>query len=304
MPLEHFKEHLELNAMIGCKSMCKYCPQETFVKRYFEVGDTSFKPLQLTLDNCKRYLESVPKDMIISLAGFSEPFASDEIVDIYRWLKSEGRPVDINTTLYNVDKKVLKDIIDIGVGFFQLHVPDKNNYTNIQIDKEYTNKLRYVLRHLNKENSHLVITCLGEIHPEIERIIDKYRDNISAENIGHIYINDRAGLVTNGTAYKSQYIHGKVYCCKTVKSLNYTVLLPDGNLVLCCMDFGLNNILGNLRFNTYEEIMNGEKANEIRRLMDIEGVDLICRHCEFAVDVEKYGEPEEFYKNFDDCGCD
>ncbi len=286
MPIESFKEQLELTAVIGCKSQCKYCPQDIFVRRYFETGDVSFKPKELTLENCKNYLSTVPGDLRISLAGFSEPLSIDGIVDIYKWLVGGGRLVEVHTSLYNVKKDTLKGIMDVGIDFIQLHIPDKYALTKIELNLEYKNKLRYVLSHLKSTNAFIVVTCLGDPPDELAEIISKY-DNITAKNIGNLYINDRAGLIQNGTAFKSQYYPGRIHCCKSIKSLNNTVLLPDGSLALCCMDFGLDNVLGNLRHNTYSEILNGEKANEIRRKMDAEGEDFICRHCEFAVPLQQ-----------------
>ena len=43
--------------------------------------------------------------------------------------------------------------------------------------------------------------------------------------------------------------------CGCVEHLYHNVLLPNGDVSLCCMDYGLDNILGNLDSQTWEEII-------------------------------------------------
>ena len=69
--------------------------------------------------------------------------------------------------------------------------------------------------------------------------------------------------------------------------LNNHVVLPDGTLLLCNMDYGMKHVLGNLLENTYDEIRRGEEMQKI--FAGIKGdpsVDLLCRKCLFAM-VEK-----------------
>ena len=57
------------------------------------------------------------------------------------------------------------------------------------------------------------------------------------------------------------------------------VLLPDGSLSLCCQDYGLDEIMGNLLENTWEEYINSEHVVEVRK----NGSDL-CDYCEEGLD--------------------
>ena len=65
--------------------------------------------------------------------------------------------------------------------------------------------------------------------------------------------------------------------------MNNNILLPDGTVVLCCMDYGLKHILGNIFTNTFEEIMNGEEMRKVKEGMDgNETLDILCRNCSYA----------------------
>ena len=57
--------------------------------------------------------------------------------------------------------------------------------------------------------------------------------------------------------------------------------MPDGAVVLCCMDFGLRHELGNLIYNSYDELVNSKALCEIKACMENDG-DVLCRKCSFA----------------------
>ena len=50
--------------------------------------------------------------------------------------------------------------------------------------------------------------------------------------------------------------HGdKDMTCNCIETLYHNVLLPDGRVSLCCMDYGLEQILGNLFEEEYDDII-------------------------------------------------
>ena len=60
--------------------------------------------------------------------------------------------------------------------------------------------------------------------------------------------------------------------------MDHWVLLPDGTVVLCCMDFGMEHVIGNLLENTYGEIIDGQPYKNLRKEM-LYGGDILCRKC-------------------------
>ena len=59
--------------------------------------------------------------------------------------------------------------------------------------------------------------------------------------------------------------------------MDHNVMLPNGDVLMCCMDYGYTGLFGNLFTQSYEEIQNSEAAIAMRRTLD-EG-ESICRHC-------------------------
>jgi hypothetical protein len=68
--------------------------------------------------------------------------------------------------------------------------------------------------------------------------------------------------------------HGeKQMTCGCLEKMYHNVMLPNGDVSLCCMDYGLKHILGNLYEQDYEEII--PENNQCFEL---------CRLCENAVE--------------------
>lgn len=59
-------------------------------------------------------------------------------------------------------------------------------------------------------------------------------------------------------------------------------MLPNGDVVLCCMDYNLKHVIGNLLTQTYKQVMEGEKLAEIIKINETDGFSKcsICKACE------------------------
>lgn len=63
-------------------------------------------------------------------------------------------------------------------------------------------------------------------------------------------------------------------------------MLPDGCLVLCCQDYGMKHILGNLITQSWSEICDGEEYRKFADGMKDETIDILCRSCSDARQIE------------------
>lgn len=64
-------------------------------------------------------------------------------------------------------------------------------------------------------------------------------------------------------------------------------VLPDGTLLLCCMDYGMKHVLGNLLDMSVSEIMKGDEYQKVQKGMKEDGIDILCRKCSGAMEVLK-----------------
>lgn len=56
-------------------------------------------------------------------------------------------------------------------------------------------------------------------------------------------------------------------------------MLPDGTLVLCCQDYGMKHILGNLLHDSWQDIQKGYAYQYFKRGLKDGSCDILCRKC-------------------------
>lgn len=117
----------------------------------------------------------------------------------------------------------------------------------------------------------------GLVHPDLQPMVGRLpgwkghtrADSLSVEQIGaqDISITPRNDFALT---------------CASTPFYDRNVLLPNGDVVLCCMDYNLKHVIGNLLTQSYDEIMNGEKLKEIIKMNEAVGFDKcsICKSCE------------------------
>jgi radical SAM protein with 4Fe4S-binding SPASM domain len=70
--------------------------------------------------------------------------------------------------------------------------------------------------------------------------------------------------------------------CRSTPFYDRNVLLPNGDVVLCCMDYNLKHIIGNLLTQTYEEIFKGKPLLDLIEMNEADKFNKcsICKSCE------------------------
>jgi radical SAM protein with 4Fe4S-binding SPASM domain len=72
--------------------------------------------------------------------------------------------------------------------------------------------------------------------------------------------------------------------CTRQKEYHANVLLPNGDVILCCMDYALKHKLGNLLEQSYEEILNSQELEHLNKLNNDIGFSdkTLCKSCNDA----------------------
>jgi radical SAM protein with 4Fe4S-binding SPASM domain len=70
--------------------------------------------------------------------------------------------------------------------------------------------------------------------------------------------------------------------CKSTPFYDRNVLLPNGDVVLCCMDYNLKHIIGNLLTQSYDEIFEDRLLQDIIEINESSEFNKcsICKSCE------------------------
>lgn len=245
---------LEVSTGIGCSLKCAFCPQDKIMSAY--QGRPS-----LTLDGFKTLIAKVPPEVQITFAGFFEPFLNPDCTDMILYAHSEGHAVSVFTTgvglsFENIHR--IKHIPFSGVqGGFVLHLPDEEGYF------VWTNTWSEPAAHLLKQLHNFQAVTMGTLRADLK---DKFPNTITQT------MYSRAGNVGRDDVIKTE---NKGPCtCACREGLYHNVLLPNGDIALCCMDYGLRHILGKLYESNYEDII--PKPGTAFEL---------CSHCENGIPV-------------------
>jgi hypothetical protein len=245
MGAEH-RPHIEITTHIGCPIQCRFCPQSTLISQYKGC-------CTLTLENFKIMCDKIPCD--IHFSGMCEPFVNPDAVDMVEYAARE-HTVSVFTTLTGLDIEKYDRLRKIRYRWFCVHVPDGQLNTKLKCNPVYLQLLRYVTNN-PPECEKFWFSMHGDYHPATIPII-----------LGHEIENtiiNRAGNLDLAWCDKTEKKNPVCGC----SNYDQNILLPNGTVLLCCMDYSMKHVLGNL--------MQGEKLKRQR------SYDL-CKKCNRAIE--------------------
>jgi len=258
---------LEVTTNVGCPVKCGYCPQDVFLKAY---GDGK-KSLGLA-DFTKVLEEKLPEGCEVGFSGFSEPWKNRHCTEMVKRAFWKMRPLTIYTTLVGMKMRDVDVLRDLSFKTFCIHLPGTNSHEKIPITPEYLDVLGELVRSIPG----ITFAVFGPVPKEIADVIGD-RPFATPE-----MMTSRCGLVPNcGKAVDKT---GPIRCQSMEDSdiLDHNVLLPDGRVAVCCMDFGMKYVLGNLFEQSYEYLFIGKVADKIRAGLRGEK-QILCHKCEYGV---------------------
>ena len=243
----------------GCTIGCTVCPQDKLMTNY--KGQST-----LTLLNFMRVIDKLPKEVRITFSGFAEPFLNNMCTEMILYAHEKGHPISVYTTgvgLTLAKMRLLKDIpYSMGPnGGFCLHLPDTEGKTPIKLTPQYLNTIEYISS-IQKEIQGFNAVCMGPVPDLLPPF----------QNIGVLTIYNRAGNLERKVSINNSF----PCTCRCIEGVYHNVLLPNGDVVLCCMDYSLQHPLGNLFEQEYDDIV--PIPNEVFEL---------CKYCENGIDVIK-----------------
>ena len=264
---------LEITPKAGCSVNCKYCPQEKFLRAY-HAGNRS---TEMGFEVFKQCLDKTPQNLAVDFSGFVEPFLAKDAVRMMQYAAEQGRDMRLFTTLVGLTKEKFDAIKEIPFKFVMLHLPDQKGYAHIPTDDAYFSLLAYVMETKKADGSWFVNEANCQYEP-IRRAEEMVREKVKIT----WDLIDRAGNLSGETLDRRDFAYeGEIYCSRAA-GLNHNILLPNGDVVLCCMDFGMRHILGNLCSASYEEIFAGENMKAIRESLPSGGGKTLCGQCTAA----------------------
>ncbi|MBF0448662.1 MAG: SPASM domain-containing protein [Magnetococcales bacterium] len=261
---------LEITTRIGCRLSCQYCPQSVLNKAYSKRQ----KKVQMDLTDFIRCLESVPSEVQVYFAGYAEPWLNPACLDMVTHTARKGHALAVTTTLVGMSPADILALEKIERLELAIHLPAVGERWEVLVDTGYLNTLNTLLESPLAKGA--TFRFHGrKLHPRIQY-------QLGSQRAVPISLTDRAGNITVTDHFKPVRKFGVIGCNRIYRN----VLLPNGDVALCCMDYDLSTILGNLLTDGYEALFTSEPFKTVLESMKNSNIDSLCRHCEYASNID------------------
>jgi len=242
---------LEITTVAGCRVACQVCPQDTFLKVYRG-------PRMLSFETFVACVDKVPDWVQIDFSGFSEPWLNESCSDMVEYA-AKRHDVYVYTTLTGMSKSDAQRVARVRPKLLGIHIRDVD-------DKSPIHDVDLSLSHILNPTEYI---SHGLPHEEVVPQL------LPGVRVSLCQLHSRGGL-----NWSVPYRSGPLRCSST-RRFRHNVLLPSGEVLLCCTDYGMKHRLGNLLHNTYESLFVGE-YERIKSGSEHDIGDILCRRCEIA----------------------
>lgn len=272
---------MEITTRIGCRNACAYCPQDALLSAYAKRS----LEREMSFDTFSTCISKIPLNVEIRFAGMCEPWLNKECTRMVLLAHERGFRIAVFTTLVGMTPLDATLIQDIPFLSFVVHLPCREGDEHIDINEEYCQTLRALTDSRIKAK---YIRHGKALHPLVKRVIQS--------NVSLLPLSSRAGNLRSGSSLPRTRRRGEIRCARQMRQ---NVLLPNGDVVLCCMDYGLKHILGNLLTSDFTELFSGDEYCRLERGLKSETEDILCRRCDlFACGVGVHSGIRNFLRPF------
>ena len=269
---------IEITTTAPCSLACIYCPQSLMMKNYRKQSDK-----HMSLETFKKCLSTIPKDISITFSGYAECFLNPLCPEMIKYANDEGYELYLYTTLTGFKKEWIPTLKNIPLKTKHLHLPDmEGQMRGAKVDDNYIeNAIAF-----KNEIGYTGAICYGTLHPKLWSIfpdtqqhpnkgLHSRAENISKEKMADIqHFEPKKGKIGCGVANRHN-----------MDVIRINVLLPNGDVQLCCMDYGLKHKLGNLLVDNYDNLFNSAEYKKLECGLDNDSLDILCRTCKEAVHI-------------------
>jgi len=284
-PVPLFPPIVQVETQSGCNAACAFCPNKKTMATLPQgrMDEALFRKI---IDEAVAY---GPER--ISPYLNNEPLLDPDLPDRIRYIASKKRPsteISINTNASRLEGGLARELLRCGLNALHIsfHGISKESYEASMRGLNFEENLRRVddflalWREAPEPKPHVHVTMVHSklIEAEIPRIRAYWGERgIKAVirplgNRAHVAV-EQANL---NPGEWLPFVH-----CKEL--IHQAVIIYNGDVLLCCVDWERSTVLGNLRDQSLYEVWNGPKFLDIRRRYfsgNVQGI--LCGRCKRA----------------------
>jgi hypothetical protein len=221
----------------------------------------------MSFDTFKTCIDKTPATEGLWFCGMCEPFLNPECSKMIVYAKQRGHGVSVLTTLVGLNSADIDLLEQVSLRGFGVHLPSAEGLEKIHVDEKYLEILKRVLE------SSLPAFFLIHAKNADPRVLPLLKEKkIEIQRRG---LTTRAGNVE--TMRRPRKRIGALRCERGMRS---NILLPNGDVALCCEDYGLKHILGNLLSSDYDSLYKSGEFLKVQRGLRDPSSDILCRQCD------------------------
>lgn len=215
----------------------------------------------------------------VTLQMYSEPLLDPHLIERIKFVKSLDMKAGFFTNAMLLDEKMADGLLDSGLDFikFSVDAGNKEDYDKIRIGGDWERvKDNIISFYKNRQRR-------GMAMPKITVFMIKQKlneRNIASHKAFWSDWSDDVNIsvVDNRADDRSRELHGIAYPCFEP---NHPTVLSSGKLVLCCIDYEGEMVLGDLKKQPLKEIMESDEYKRVTDLhMSFMGDRVkLCKNC-------------------------
>lgn len=244
-----------------CNSRCAMCPYQKMTRPKETMPMELFKKI---VDDCIK--EGIKN---FNLNFYNEPFLDPLIFERIQYLKSKNLRASLYSNGSVVNEAMAEKILESGLDEinFSFDSIRKETYEKIRIGLNFKETLDNILNLIKKKKG------FGLKRPRIRVVLVKQELNKDEVEDYKNFWKGKADMIVIGTddnRNETSELFGSLrkktipFPCR--KLWREMVVMSDGKIPLCCIDYDGKVILGDFKIQTLREIWESEKFKKIREL--------------------------------------
>jgi len=268
-----------------CNAQCKVCPYDSLKKKN-PMGVMEEDLFTKIIDEFTQLSKDNHFQGRVLFCNMGELFVRSQMaIDRMDYVMKSGLEFNIQTNAALLHPSVMNKLNQTGFGgsitvsFHGLSPDVYKDSMGLDINRTLNN-IEYMRR--NYPTGKISIQSIPYRWPlgEARRIKAYFKSK--GLHVRMPLANNRAGLVPDVAVIKKK----KLFGCAAGRPMGEMVISFNGDVVLCCNDMGQEEIIGNLKKSSIQEVWNGDVMMD--RLSQIylgnpSSDDFICKKCEFGI---------------------
>jgi MoaA/NifB/PqqE/SkfB family radical SAM enzyme len=287
IPLSIDRAVIEVNG--GCNYICQMCPQTSGRGKNW-LKKISLSDFERTVAECAEYGLNV-----VNLEGSGEPTLNRDLPEYIKIVRKYNARPFIYTNGHNLQGDFMKECVDAGLALARFSIIGYNQLKYMQwMNKDafylVLNNAKEMQNYIKQTNSDCIVASYHLIldNDEIDYEVEQYRKNFIDD------VNSYAEIwkMHNWSGeYDSDYKRkGEKRTCGRPFAPELTIRAGGVDntklsVAPCCQTLGKDDLadLGSIENKTIEEVWNGDKYLNLRKLHSEQRFDEIpfCKDCDF-----------------------